>query len=697
MGNESSAPVIPPPPPYEEFASNKRPLPPLPGTLQRSLTSKRFKGDTMKTLQWKIFNELDIQDDKMMLELAMFLQRLVTVCPQGEGGKEATAVLPVLPVAHQRGEAEQRAVDTAKEHFLEEENFAVDIENLTITDDDKVTPSIVRIGSVDVKIGINEDLMDYNLGEEFSADTVDEVLQLYASDGRLSTKSMRRVLRGAYKLFRTLPNLTSVPMEPGVSVTVVGDLHGQFEDLYHLLEVAGRPGPTHKIVFNGDFVDRGAKGVEVLVVLFLLFQVFPQYTFLNRGNHEDFGLCSVYGFQKECVDKYDQVVFSMCAEIFRYLPLATVIEDQILVVHGGLFHREGVTLDDINAVDRLEYKVPQSRPEMDVRMMNREEDLEVIGHCILWSDPDIDDCLPQPQPNPRGAGVLFGPDMARSFLLANKLKMVVRSHECVEQGFDQPYEGEMEGACATVFSASNYGGSMNKGAIITFSRTDSDISFEAGGEFANLISKPPIYYVVTDYQLARHRDPNGLSKANMHGLSTLVLRKKKLLAECFAQLDRNGTGVLSIEKWASAMGHVTGLQIAWEHLIGHLVAKEDMRDGMVVWKSFLSKFHVQLKGALAQGKNATTGGGALFSALYSNRERLEAIFMFFDTDKNGSISRDEFRRGCELINKHAPEGERLEDPDRMLDLIDLDANDSIEINEFFEVFRLMNPQITAVA
>lgn len=44
-------------------------------------------------------------------------------------------------------------------------------------------------------------------------------------------------------------------------------------------------------------------------MLFLLMTVFPSSVFLNRGNHEDFGLCCVYGFQKECLNKYNDVVF----------------------------------------------------------------------------------------------------------------------------------------------------------------------------------------------------------------------------------------------------------------------------------------------------------------------------------------------------------------------------------------------------
>jgi hypothetical protein len=32
-------------------------------------------------------------------------------------------------------------------------------------------------------------------------------------------------------------------------------------------------------------------------------------SFLNRGNHEDAGICCVFGFMKECLGAYDEVTF----------------------------------------------------------------------------------------------------------------------------------------------------------------------------------------------------------------------------------------------------------------------------------------------------------------------------------------------------------------------------------------------------
>lgn len=50
-------------------------------------------------------------------------------------------------------------------------------------------------------------------------------------------------------------------------VIVVGDIHGQFHDLMFLLKHAGMPSENQVYVFNGNYVDKGATGIEVLLVL----------------------------------------------------------------------------------------------------------------------------------------------------------------------------------------------------------------------------------------------------------------------------------------------------------------------------------------------------------------------------------------------------------------------------------------------
>ena len=50
---------------------------------------------------------------------------------------------------------------------------------------------------------------------------------------------------------------------------------GQLEDLLHILDESGLPGPRHSYIFNGDFVDRGNNSVEVTCILLALHAALP--------------------------------------------------------------------------------------------------------------------------------------------------------------------------------------------------------------------------------------------------------------------------------------------------------------------------------------------------------------------------------------------------------------------------------------
>jgi serine/threonine-protein phosphatase 5 len=83
------------------------------------------------------------------------------------------------------------------------------------------------------------------------------------------------------------------------------------------------------------------------------------------------------------------------------LPLSVVINKQVMVCHGGLFSKDGVTLAQIKATDR-----------------RREPPDSGIMCEMLWSDPTD---MPGRQPSKRGVGTQFGPDIAAKFLAENNL------------------------------------------------------------------------------------------------------------------------------------------------------------------------------------------------------------------------------------------------------------------------------------
>lgn len=233
---------------------------------------------------------------------------------------------------------------------------------------------------------------------------------------------------------------------------IVGDIHGQYWDLMNIIQTFGEPAPNNLYLFNGDFVDRGRFSVEVAIALLAMKVAAPRHVFLNRGNHESIRMNAIYGFMAEVKQKYQEEVFNLFCVVFRCLPLATVVNDSVFVVHGGLGSTANIRLEHIKRLNR------KHEPD---------ETAEELMLELLWSDPTES---PGIRRSPRGGGVLFGPDVTKRFCTDNGLICVVRSHEMKMDG----YEWHHDKACLTVFSAPNYCGICgNLGAVCDITpRTD---------------------------------------------------------------------------------------------------------------------------------------------------------------------------------------------------------------------------------
>ena len=226
--------------------------------------------------------------------------------------------------------------------------------------------------------------------------------------GLLHVKALTRVLKNVYKKFKDMPNIHDITMPDTGKVTVVGDIHGQLEDLLIILDEAGEPSPKNFIIFNGDFVDRGAYGFECVTLMFTMMAAYPEYVFLNRGNHEDMNVCCNYGFQREVYEKYDQLTFMLFVEIFKYIPLFSIINKAVFIVHGGLFHDEEVRLQDLLEINRSDYEPVPPIPypincEDADPAEQRKQKLKQLQRDALWSDPSAQ--VVDLAKNTRGAGV----------------------------------------------------------------------------------------------------------------------------------------------------------------------------------------------------------------------------------------------------------------------------------------------------
>ncbi|XP_017768496.1 PREDICTED: serine/threonine-protein phosphatase 5 [Nicrophorus vespilloides] len=276
-----------------------------------------------------------------------------------------------------------------------------------------------------------------------------DLMEFYKNCGNLHRKYAYNILLDVKDYFMDQPSLVDVPIGDDNTFTVCGDIHGQFYDLMNIFAKNGLPSETNPYLFNGDFVDRGSFSVECIFTLFGFKLLYPNHFFMSRGNHESAMMNHLYGFEGEVKAKYTTHMAELFTEVYNWLPLAHCLNNRVVVMHGGLFSRDDVTLDEIRSIDR-----------------NRQPPDEGLMCELLWSDP-------QPQNgralSKRGVGCHFGPDVTANFLKMNNLDYIIRSHEVKNDGYEVAHDGK----CITVFSAPNYCDTMgNLGAFITLQGKD---------------------------------------------------------------------------------------------------------------------------------------------------------------------------------------------------------------------------------
>ena len=222
---------------------------------------------------------------------------------------------------------------------------------------------------------------------------------------------------------------------------VCGDIHGQYYDLLRIFEHCGYPG-EYNYLFLGDYVDRGKQSLETICLLLCYKIKYPEKVTLLRGNHESSVTNRIYGFYDECKRRYNVRLWRSFTDLFNFLPVAALIDEKILCMHGGLS--------------------PDLKNIQNIKDITRPTDIPDTGLLcdLLWSDPDKD--VLEYDENDRGVSVIFGEKIVLDFNKKNDLDLIIRAHQVVDDG----YEFFAQRQLITIFSAPNYCGEFDNSAGI---------------------------------------------------------------------------------------------------------------------------------------------------------------------------------------------------------------------------------------
>jgi protein phosphatase len=258
---------------------------------------------------------------------------------------------------------------------------------------------------------------------------------------------------------------------------IFGNLYGIYNDLMRYFESYGNPSDDNQMgdisvmqyIFLGDFCDRGYNSLEIILLLFALKIKFPQFIYIIRGHHEDKNINAEYGLGQECIDRLsDDIrdplsIFANINKAFDLLPFGVLVDNNILMVHGGI----GSSINSLDDIDCIK------RPIEVVQNVSNNEQLKVID--LLWSEycDEIDniDANIERDKFKKGFIVKYGKNRLNKFLDENKINLLITAHQFVKGGFTTFNNDRL----LIVFSATNY---MNKfgnvGGMITIAKKNAN-------------------------------------------------------------------------------------------------------------------------------------------------------------------------------------------------------------------------------
>jgi predicted phosphodiesterase len=211
------------------------------------------------------------------------------------------------------------------------------------------------------------------------------------------------------------------------NLVIISDLHGDSKSLFRILSEINYkqflPEELNKLVFLGDYIDRGKDSLSIIYSICYLKSTYPNSVVLMRGNHEapvEFPF-SPHNFPYEIKDRFGnswREIYKDTLSMFRLLTLATVIKQKLFLVHGGLPTGEAAAANFRESIS----------------FAQESQVINSVLEEILWNDPLQIDENRSREKSRRGLGRYFGPSVTRTWLQATDTAAVIRGHEPC-QGF----------------------------------------------------------------------------------------------------------------------------------------------------------------------------------------------------------------------------------------------------------------------
>jgi len=297
-------------------------------------------------------------------------------------------------------------------------------------------------------------------------------------------------------------HMTEVDPNDEADVFVFGDIHGSLFSLVPILRAIlhgiGKEQPCKKgeenlnggaclviecnpgvhYVFNGDYVDRGDKMLEVALLLFSLKLVCPKHVTLLRGNHETAEINADYGFLEllrnwdgfppeldfvwpvrraedppailEHLSDYKMMttfgkglhLWYTIQKAFGALPVSARVKGRVWCMHGGP-PKGGIPM----------LKSTKLRP---LPKLGNECNPDTTPMCqMMWNDV-IEDEADFEFNEIRNTAFMFGGEALEKLLNESELEMIVRGHDYTATVAERGFECQYEDRICTIFSAAQY-------------------------------------------------------------------------------------------------------------------------------------------------------------------------------------------------------------------------------------------------